>query len=439
MNQATLPANMSTAIEPVTSTSPQLPSSTSPSPVMSANNAPDFEAEYEKAKQNLSFFEDAITKKKELDTITESIEEHDRELKELLEEQNKIRTQLELKNRDFNEKVSAFNEKQMEWEERDVTPEDALFLPCFSLQNLSCHVQEQKYRIKLAKANLAMLEESVQIYEEGLASQAINDKSNCLDEESGKKRQVINSLKEREATLRKAYNEAVKQWKTKRQVSNPNNSLDAMSTLEKRNTEITQLKNERSSLEAENKSGNETIASLRKQIVQMKPIWEVGMEILARKREMQKPNAVRDPEVVERGNKAAHFGTALADAHRIIYGPHNFHEVAWYLSHYGFKPLFVLLHGPQAPTFLEVVEWRAAIKHFQSTVACKDSNSFLTEFEKFKATVALLPTRIYSPTLESSLSEDLQGKLHYQAMKNSYEAAYKKHKERRVKKLHAEG
>jgi hypothetical protein len=93
----------------------------------------------------------------------------------------------------------------------------------------------------------------------------------------------------------------------------------------------------------------------------------------------------------------------------------------------------VFQFGPRAPTFVEVVDWHAAVKNFQNNVKCDNSNKFITQFKMFvddiKSKHKLLQA---AAEIETYLKDDQQGKDHYKFLKLWYEAAYTMHKKRRA-------
>jgi hypothetical protein len=84
--------------------------------------------------------------------------------------------------------------------------------------------------------------------------------------------------------------------------------------------------------------------------------------------------------------------SAIADDQRVIKLPKR-KEVTWYENDYGFGPTFVLYVGKVAPIFIAILDWHAAVKHFQPSAfssggKCKDENAreFVTLFTRVKKT-----------------------------------------------------
>jgi hypothetical protein len=85
--------------------------------------------------------------------------------------------------------------------------------------------------------------------------------------------------------------------------------------------------------------------------------------------------------------------SAIADDQRVIKLPKR-KEVTWYENDYGFGPTFVLYVGKVAPIFIAILDWHAAVKHFQPSAfssggKCKDENAreFVTLFTRVKKQV----------------------------------------------------
>ena len=222
--------------------------------------------------------------------------------------------------------------------------------------------------------------------------------------------------------MRKALDDALEHLTTNNRIRSPLNASEPpllKSTLKEKDDEIVSLRKQMCSLEETCKSDKKIITSLETRIEQDEPLLKVGMDILRRKQEMEKPKAEGDMVVVERGNKAAHFGSALADASRVVYGSVA-EERTWYCGVYGIRPFLVFQFGPRAPTFVEVVDWHAAVKNFQNNVKCDNSNKFITQFKMFvddiKSKHKLLQA---AAEIETYLKDDQQGKDHYKFLKLS--------------------
>jgi hypothetical protein len=236
----------------------------------------------------------------------------------------------------------------------------------------------------------------------------------------------IKNCEEEVPKTKKVLDDAVEQWKTINRIWDPSDDSDLLSlkaTLKVQGDEIASLTQEICSLEEICRSKKQIIRSLKTRIAKDEPLLKVGLDILRRKQEMGKPKAESDMAAVECGNKAAHFGSALADASRVLSGSVA-KDQTWYFEAYGFPAYSVLDHGPTAPTFVEVVDWHAAVKNFQNNVMCDPSNKFIAQFKIFKDD--------WSSCIETYLTEDQQGKKHYKSLKLWYEAAYTMHKQRRA-------
>jgi hypothetical protein len=123
--------------------------------------------------------------------------------------------------------------------------------------------------------------------------------------------------------IKRSLDDALEQWKTENRIWNPSHDSDLLllkSTLKEQNDKIASLRKQICLLEATCESRGGMISSLHTKIAEDEPILKVGMDILRRKQEMVKPKAERDMAAVERGNKAAHFGTALVNARRVLSG-----------------------------------------------------------------------------------------------------------------------
>ena len=294
-------------------------------------NLPNFEVECEKAKQHLSFFEDAIAKKKELDDVTKSIEEHDRALKDLLEEKNRADSEREAKTKQFELSVSPFKEKESKWHAQKPSLKDILYLPICGESQVEA-IPRIRGQIKLAKENLALLEVHLETKEKSALLQASHHAIEVLEEGIATEKKVGETLKEDEKRLAKDFNDAVSTWRTNYSESSStkaNNTLAPKSGSTPKDIEVADLKAEILSLNATIDAKTKKIASIEGEDCRKQPIVQIGLDILVRKREQSKPQAERDEAIIEQGNKAAHNGTALADARRLLLNSDTRDEKEW--------------------------------------------------------------------------------------------------------------
>jgi hypothetical protein len=87
--------------------------------------------------------------------------------------------------------------------------------------------------------------------------------------------------------------------------------------VEAKDLEISNLNKQIAAMKNAANAQNTTTSSLSNNIIESRPIHDVGLAILERRRELQKLKSDRNQAIIERGNKAARFGSALADAHRV--------------------------------------------------------------------------------------------------------------------------
>lgn len=419
---------------PTSSSQPQTPSSSALSAAMATSDRFDFEAEYENLKHNLKFFDEAIPKKKDLERAVEALESAKSEKSMLQEHKRQAEAVLGEKRQNWRELRATHDKNQQEWQRRAIKADDVLFKADHHL-DWSSRSYTGLEKIEVAKENLRLLEERRQADQAHAAMIEVRQGPKTWQARIDHQDQKIKKCEEEVLKIKKALDDAVEQWTTKNRIWNPADDSDLLllkSTLKEQGDEIASLRKHICSLEETCKSDRKTIKSLETRIEQDEPLLKVGIDILRRKQEMEKPKAERDMAAIERGNKAAHYGTALADARRVVSG--SAEERTWYSEFYGpFTADFVSQFGPSAPTFVEVVDWHAAVKNFQKNVTCDYSNKFITQFKIFVCELwvkhmVLLAAGGY----ETYLKDDQQGKNHYKILKFWYEAAYTMHKKRRV-------
>jgi hypothetical protein len=441
---------MSKTENPAAQTPIQLPSSTSSLIDMAVTGEPDFEAEYEKIKQNLTFFQDAITKKKQLDDIKQQIEQHKQELEVLEEERITVRLATKQSHETRLCMLADFDSKARKWLEGSMNSKDVMLseiqqdvIVGYS-KDLHKNRQEVEGKIKLAKENVELLQQQVQLYECTIEWSNLMTQLTELGDRVRSEKVVVDELEKEQRMLRIAHRVAVEQWKTKyqAQAQNISNSLDILQlncNIKEKDLKIDDLENQLTSLWKTANAKDKTISSLRKQIADMQPIHDVSMDILNRRQELQRPKSCRNYGIIELGNKAAHYGSALADAQRIskIEGVQAGMELTWYEKDYGFRPEFVLNVGEHVPKFVEILDWHAAVKHFQPSAFSifekgKDDNAlrFVSTFAHFKK--AVISTYTGPRSLETFVNGIGFGGEKRELLQRCYQRAYREHKEKRA-------
>jgi len=239
-------------------------------------------------------------------------------------------------------------------------------------------------QIKMTKDNLAMLEARLQLDDELLLLHPITKALNELEGRVANKERDIQRLNEQKRVLVKEFDDAVSTWRSKYLESTEAGSkperapetepkttkLESLDKVKASKVQPPQQKNKQEISDLQNQ-----ISLLRKKIVSIEgqdcrkqPIVEVGLDILARKIELSKPRGERDEAIIEQGNKAAHNGTALADARRLLLrrAKRDEEEWTWYEEEYGASPDVVSKIGSDSPKALEILDWRFSIRSFDT-------------------------------------------------------------------------
>lgn len=408
---------------------------------MATSDRFDFEAEYENLKHNLKFFDEAIPKKKDLERAVEALESATSEKSMLQEHKRQAEAVLGEKKQNWKELRTAHHINQEKWKLRAIKGDDVLF-------KFDNHLEYRYFaglgdQIEVAQENLRLLEERRQVVQAYLAIDEVRQGPKTWQDRIDHQDQKIKKCEEEVLEMKQALHDALEQLRTNNRIRSPSNDSEnpllKSTRLKEKDEEIASLSKQicgweefRGSMEKLYESNKQTITSLEIKIEQDEPLLKVGMDILRRKQEMEKPKADRDMAAIERGNKAAHFGTALADARRVVSGSVA-EEQAWHSKFYGFDASFVLENGLGAPKFLEVVDWHAAVKLFHNNMRCYPSFAFINCFKGFMDHLrSKHKVQLASADIETYLKDDQQGKQDYKNLKMWYEAAYALHKKRRA-------
>jgi hypothetical protein len=154
-------------IEPTPPSYPQTPLSNAPSAAMATSDRLDFEAEYENAKHNLKFYDEAMPKKEDLERAVQALESAKSEKSMLQEHKRQAEDVLEEKRQNWKELRTAHSKNQEEWKLRAVKGDEVLF-------KFDNHLEFRYYaglgdQIEVAKENLSLLEERHQVVQAYLA------------------------------------------------------------------------------------------------------------------------------------------------------------------------------------------------------------------------------------------------------------------------------
>jgi hypothetical protein len=96
------------------------------------------------------------------------------------------------------------------------------------------------------------------------------------------------------------------------------------------------------------------------------PLWSIRQAV--RNRHIEYHCSRRDAEAVARGNEAAHYGNALADA--TLYHPDNpikRKDKTKYTSMYQFNPDKILALR-DCKQFIDMVSWHASVRNWHHTL-----------------------------------------------------------------------
>lgn len=187
-----------------------------------------------------------------------------------------------------------------------------------------------------------------------------------------------------------------------------------------------------SELDAERQSASQRIADAVKLAVEEErkkknALCIAGAYIRNRKLEWQKPDDQQDSNVKELGNKASHYGMALADA--VLYDDSTpiikRTDVRIYKSMYGVDPAFTLSYQ-RHPKLLDILDWRGAMKDFMAhsyTLGSYDTTNFQLVFEKVFAFALYEPFQIRFAGFET----DETNVKRYELLKENFETGLAKH------------
>jgi len=141
---------------------------------------------------------------------------------------------------------------------------------------------------------------------------------------------------------------------------------------------------------------------------------------------------------IEAGNKAAHYGSPLADAVRVYEVDKTEKSRTWYEEQYGTVASFVFEKiGPhRGPLFLNVLYWHGAVRNFDHVYSVTNTwrGNFMSEWRDFKEALSKSGKQEdddVATWITEYFKDNEDGKKSYARMKEEYETGYERNKERR--------
>lgn len=413
----------------------------------SSGTEPDFEEEYEKTQKKLNWLYDIISKKELIATLATSTKECEGELERL--SPLHAATQADLVEKE--EKWSAFakmhDKRQKEWASFTLKTKAIIFL--------SDHDNPEMHALDPLQAHVELAEENAALFRERLHLATLkkdkleaNNKLNMLQDVLEFKREGKGWLEVQRGDAITAYEDVILQWNTRSCLKNhpaqladcPENAEDGAShteaILKEKDLKINKLEDENQKLREQLKAKNkqlqvQVISNYKKEV-----IMEVGLDVLRRRQENHKPVRKRNKDIMERGNKAAHYGSPMADALRVLYVDRIAESRKWYEAQYGVTADFVvhkISTNAAAPLFIEIVYWHSAIQHFEGCSVY--SEAFMLKWSKFMQTFSgKREDDAIAQWIAKYFTEDKEGIALHKGMKALYKFSYDIHKERRYAK-----
>jgi len=171
------------------------------------------------------------------------------------------------------------------------------------------------------------------------------------------------------------------------------------------------------------------------------PAHEVGLEILARRRELDRPKNLQAQDIIDQGDEAFNFGSALADAGRMR---STGNTGGIHTEHYGFAPRVVwciLRVTRDAKYYMELLDFHSAMKHF-CLVSSKsfEAFDFKENFRKLQEKVDVWGRdldkegSVVPESMTNFFNIGGEGFLLQNKLKQQYHEAYAIHKQMRERK-----
>jgi hypothetical protein len=438
----------------------------------------DLISEHEKAKANLVMLENLLQMAQQMEKQKLSDSKNEAEIEELSTKFNAARTELEKLKISLTKEEEEHTLKAAVWKGNN----DNLQHILFKAETLSTASSENdddlEEAVQLAQENAALFKQKLTIRQLSSNIKAKSPEIESLEASLSKKEELHSVVKNQLETSTEEFYKCKEKYCQKLEAEFNSNSVvvslnsqlkrlntDALGkerTIKAQNTKIVEL-------EATIKSKNETI-DVQQAIIaplcsefdlpapnsekpvetqledayqkgrnavfnMLGPLARAGRFIRSRKLEWER--GTKDQKLVELGNKASHYGMALADA--VLYQsfcPNKRKDPEIYISFYGLHPDFVW-KNQDCTLLLDILDWRGAMKDFYppkshhrtaypETTFCKLCNVFMASInaELTAWTVASLNNYLENIDKGAQMYKDLKAhhaaglKVHETYLKN---------------------
>jgi hypothetical protein len=384
----------------------------------------DLVGEHEKAKANLAMLENLLQITQEMEKEKVANSKNEAEVKELSTKFNAAKSELEKLKVSLTKEEEEHTLKAAVWKGKNDNLQRILFKAETSSTASSENDDDLEEAVQLAQDNVALFKQKLTIRQLSSAIKAKNPEIESLEAHLSKKQDMQSAMK---TQLQKAMEQLAADKQNYRQ--NVEAQLKSNSLVASLNNQIDRLNNDMLGKEQTIKSQVIKITELKSTTKSLLPLSEAGHYIRSRKLEWEKIGT-KNQGLVEWGNKASHYGMAVADA--ALYQdpcPQKRNDPEVYIAIYGLHPDFVWANQ-DSKLLMDILDWRSGMKDYRVTSYSRpsyESSKFNILSKGFFDSLSVNPQAWGVLPLNKYLRENVTGSKMYMQLKEEHDAALAKH------------
>ena len=401
----------------------------------------DLVSEYEKAKANVAMLKRILAIKKQKDEQQLSLSKSQAEVKSLAANFQAAKTELDILKAGLTKDEEEHRAKAEEWRAKNSEIQRIIFNTDMASNDFADNEDDLEGAAQLAEENAALFRQKLALRKFSSEIKCKCQEITSLESSLSKKEELHLILENQLKRSTDDFYKGREEYQQKLQ-ADLNSSCIAVSlgsqvkrlkpdvmgkdgTIKERNMKIVEV-------EPIVKSKDD-ITDYQRGLIsafyQLVPLTTAGQFIRGRKLEWERET--KNQKLVELGNKASHYGMALADATLYqSFCPNKRSDPELYIAFYGHHPDFIW-KNQECTLLLDILDWRGAMKDFYppfsyhrttypTTMFSKLCNKFMTDLNPESTTWTVA-------SLNEYLKDNEKGVNVYKALKFHHAAGLKMH------------
>jgi hypothetical protein len=401
----------------------------------------DLVSELEKAKANVSMLESILAIEKQKDEQQLSLSKSQAEVKSLTTNLQAAKTELDILKASLTKDEEEHRTKAEEWRAKNSEIQRIVFNADMASNNSSDNEDDLEGAVQFAEENAALLRQKLALRQFSSKIKCKGQEITSLESSLSKKQELHLILENQLKRSTDDFYKGREDYQRKLQADLNSSSiavtlgsqakcleLDVMGkedTIKEQNMKVVEA-------EAIVKSKDDITDYQRGRISafdQLLPLATAGRFIRERKLEWERDT--KNQKLVDLGNRASHYGMALADA--TLYQsfiPNKRSDSELYIAFYGLHPDFIW-KNQQCALLLDILDWRGAMKDFYPPFSYHRTSYPTTMFSKlcneFMTNIDAELTTWTVASLNEYLKDNEKGVQMYKDLKAHHAAGLKLH------------